>query len=115
MEFLRKLFEKKQEVRGNLQPVVDDPNPKGKMYTVIVVCNSCNHEYKMQLEGEGKHTFAKCPKCNGPVSSEYDQKGKKHSPPRLRQMLWLRSILSPPTGTCTASNNRSAKQRSMRR
>ena len=47
---------------------------------VTVVCGKCKHEYEMPLGSDGKHTFGRCPKCSGPVSSQYDQKGKKYSP-----------------------------------
>jgi len=60
------------------------------MYKVIVVCSKCNHEFEMQLESEGKHTFGRCPKCNGPVSSQYDQKGKKYSPAQAAAEAMIR-------------------------
>jgi phage FluMu protein Com len=80
MGLLSKLFGGKQEIRDNIQTVDDNRNPEKKMYTVIVVCRKCNHEYELQIESEGKHIFVDCPKCKEPVSSEYDQKGKKFSP-----------------------------------
>lgn len=80
MGLFSKLFTKREEERGNYQAVKDGGTIKKKGLEVIVVCRTCNHEHEIQIESEGKHIFARCPKCNGPVSSQYDQKGKKYSP-----------------------------------
>jgi hypothetical protein len=47
----------------------------------------------MNLEGEGRHTFRHCPKCGGPVSSEYDQKGNRRSPAQEAAERVIRNTL----------------------
>ena len=59
------------------ESIIDNKTP---VNTVLVVCGKCNHEFNMQLGDKGNHIFGSCPKCDGPVSSQYDQKGKKFSP-----------------------------------
>jgi hypothetical protein len=105
MTWLSRLFRNKQKApttSGGAEP----DRGSAKTYAVLVVCRKCRHEYEMHLEAEGKHRFASCPECGGPVSSEYDQKGKQHSPAQAAAEAMAKAYLgrsetvAPPSGRC---------------